>query len=162
NSASANIARWARDILSLLCTERARFNFIKEPLLMVRLAATKTGDLPAGCLFHVAQLLAAEGTDQVERHISDLAGRAHHLDEGGKDGIERRIVGKHPHEMKSELVDHLGLALCGSAHFYAVVDGKNPVGFIGLGGSRKLVRCLVVEGGLGWRAEHTIALLRVG
>src|SRR5208337_4212871 len=60
--------------------------------------------------------------------------------------------------MKPERVDNRGITLCARAYLDAVANGKDPVRCIGLRGGGKLVRCLVVEGGLGWRAEDTSAL----
>src|SRR5262249_59875028 len=43
--------------------------------LMIRLAAEEACDLPGACVLEVAQLLAADGQDGIDRHVADLAAR---------------------------------------------------------------------------------------
>ncbi len=129
--------------------------------LLVGLAAEEARDLPAAGVLEVAELLAADGQQRLDRHVADLAGWGDHLERGREHRVGRRIVGQHAHEMEAELVDHRRVLLGGCVHLDALAQREGPVGGIGLGRIGEVIRGLLVEGRFGGSTEHSGAL-RVG
>src|SRR5688500_1694846 len=130
---------------------------VKLPLL-VRLAAEETGDLPAACLLEVAQLLATERQDGIDRHVTLLPGRRHHLDRSGHDRIGWGVIGENTYQVHAELVDDGGILLRRSPYLDAITYRKGPIGCVGMGRICELVGGFIVERRLSWRTEYALAL----